>query len=67
MRAFRTIPEAAALGLVLSDTDESTGKAKLPHLIQNWNRFILRQLDFVCTNVELFSCFGAMNEVKPID
>uniref|UniRef100_A0A3B5M4Q0 PAN2-PAN3 deadenylation complex catalytic subunit PAN2 n=1 Tax=Xiphophorus couchianus TaxID=32473 RepID=A0A3B5M4Q0_9TELE len=44
LRAFRTIPEASALGLILADSDEQTGKAKLGRLIQSWNRFILTQL-----------------------
>ncbi|CAB1336553.1 unnamed protein product [Coregonus sp. 'balchen'] len=44
LRAFRTIPEASALGLILADSDEQTGKARLGHLIQSWNRFILTQL-----------------------
>ena len=44
LRAFRTIPEAAALGLILADADEETGKANLPQLIQSWNRFILQQI-----------------------
>lgn len=44
LRAFRTIPEASALGLILADSDEQTGKAKLGRLIQSWNRFILAQL-----------------------
>ncbi|KAK7884406.1 hypothetical protein WMY93_027529 [Mugilogobius chulae] len=41
---FRTIPEASALGLILADSDEQTGKARLGRLIQSWNRFILTQL-----------------------
>lgn len=44
LRAFRTIPEASALGLILADSDEQTGKARLGRLIQSWNRFILTQL-----------------------
>ncbi|XP_051947344.1 PAN2-PAN3 deadenylation complex catalytic subunit PAN2 isoform X1 [Xyrauchen texanus] len=44
LRAFRTIPEASALGLILADSDEQTGKARLGRLIQCWNRFILAQL-----------------------
>ncbi|XP_015199779.1 PAN2-PAN3 deadenylation complex catalytic subunit PAN2 [Lepisosteus oculatus] len=44
LRAFRTIPEASALGLILADSDEQTGKSKLGRLIQSWNRFILTQL-----------------------
>ncbi|KAI0219805.1 PAN2-PAN3 deadenylation complex catalytic subunit PAN2, partial [Lamellibrachia satsuma] len=44
LRAFRTIPEASALGLVLGDAEESMGKANLPRLIQNWSRFIVQQI-----------------------
>ncbi len=44
LRAFRTIPEASALGLLLGDAEESAGKANFPRLIQSWNRFVLQQL-----------------------
>ncbi|OCT92814.1 hypothetical protein XELAEV_18015878mg [Xenopus laevis] len=44
LRAFRTIPEAAALGLILADSDEATGKINLGRLIQSWCRFLLTQL-----------------------
>ncbi|XP_048584798.1 PAN2-PAN3 deadenylation complex catalytic subunit PAN2 isoform X2 [Nematostella vectensis] len=43
LRAFRTIPQASALGLVLNDVDESAGKANFPRLIQSWIRFVLQQ------------------------
>ncbi|XP_070565894.1 PAN2-PAN3 deadenylation complex catalytic subunit PAN2-like [Ptychodera flava] len=45
LRAFRTIPEASALGLILGDAEESTGKANFRRLIQNWNRFVLQQIE----------------------
>nr|CAB3264643.1 PAB-dependent poly(A)-specific ribonuclease subunit PAN2 [Phallusia mammillata] len=48
LRAFRTIPEATALGLLQnsnkSEQLSTGGSSNLGHLIQNWNRFILQQL-----------------------
>ncbi|XP_028929154.1 PAN2-PAN3 deadenylation complex catalytic subunit PAN2 isoform X3 [Ornithorhynchus anatinus] len=44
LRAFRTIPEASALGLILADSDEAPGRGSLARLIQRWNRFVLTQL-----------------------
>ncbi|XP_033111118.1 PAN2-PAN3 deadenylation complex catalytic subunit PAN2-like [Anneissia japonica] len=44
LRAFRTIPEASALGLIIGDAEEAAGRANLPRLIQSWNRFVLPQL-----------------------
>lgn len=52
LRAFRTIPEATALGLLKNASKPeqmaSGGPSKdLGHLIQNWHRFILQQLHTV--------------------
>lgn len=44
LRAFRTIPEAAALDLILNEADEAKNKQNLIRIIQSWNRFILQQL-----------------------
>lgn len=42
LRAFRTLREASALGLLISHEDEEK-KANLSKLIQSWNRFVLQQ------------------------
>jgi len=54
LRAFRTIPEASALGLLLGEQEETSGKINLARLIQNWNRFILQQIhaEFIETERE---------------
>ena len=46
LRAFRTLREASALGLLLSWEDDGK-KANLAKLIQSWNRFVLEQLNQV--------------------
>lgn len=44
LRAFRTLPEASALGLILPDSDEARKKANFPRLVQSWIRFVLQQI-----------------------
>ncbi|KAK3789394.1 hypothetical protein RRG08_005542 [Elysia crispata] len=54
LRAFRTMPQVSALGLVLHDIDENTGRVDFPRLIQSWQRFVLMQIHKeTCVAVEL--------------
>ena len=56
LRAFRTIPEASALGLILGDSDDEQRKSNLARLIQSWNRFIIQQVDTVGAHVQMSEC-----------
>ena len=42
LRAFRTMSQVSALGLVLHDIDEN--RNDFPRLIQSWQRFVIMQV-----------------------
>lgn len=44
LRAFRTIPEASALGLIVTDLTEAKKRGSLPALVQSWTCFMLQQI-----------------------
>ncbi|KAL3831819.1 hypothetical protein ACJMK2_023521 [Sinanodonta woodiana] len=44
LRAFRTLPEASALSLILGESEEILQRVNLGHLIQSWQRFIHQQI-----------------------
>ncbi|XP_062586569.1 PAN2-PAN3 deadenylation complex catalytic subunit PAN2-like [Saccostrea cucullata] len=44
LRAFRTIPEASALSLVLAENEENDPRINLSRLIQSWQRFLYQQV-----------------------
>ncbi|XP_076473089.1 PAN2-PAN3 deadenylation complex catalytic subunit PAN2-like isoform X2 [Babylonia areolata] len=45
LRAFRTLSEAAALGLLLTESEEVKGQANLLTLIPSWHRFLIQQIN----------------------
>ena len=48
LRSLRTIPEASALGIILSD-ENVIKKTNVPRLIESWNRFIHQQIFIQCS------------------
>ncbi|KAL8618043.1 hypothetical protein ACOMHN_021763 [Nucella lapillus] len=53
LRAFRTLSEAAALGLLLTESEEVKGHANLLTLIPSWHRFLIQQINSeTCQQVE---------------
>lgn len=44
LRAFRTIPEASALSLILAENEENDPRINLSRLIQSWQRFLFQQV-----------------------
>lgn len=47
LRAFRTIPQATALGLTLNDDDAEPSATHMQGLLQSWCRFMLAQIEYI--------------------
>ncbi|KAF2360218.1 PAB-dependent poly(A)-specific ribonuclease subunit PAN2 [Trinorchestia longiramus] len=64
LRAFRTIPEASAMSLTLSDSD-TRAKVNLPSKIMSWNCFVLQQLknELQCDLKEKAEAAGTPDEM----
>ncbi|XP_046443074.1 PAN2-PAN3 deadenylation complex catalytic subunit PAN2-like isoform X2 [Daphnia pulex] len=80
LRAFRTLPEASAMGLLMAENHpEIKIKSTLPRLAQSWARFILQQLSSetlpqskitkesttITSNLVEFNGEGTENSIKP--
>jgi hypothetical protein len=43
LRAFRTLPQAAGLSLILDDEKAASPQTNMPALIQQWHIFVMSQ------------------------
>uniref|UniRef100_T2MCW3 PAB-dependent poly(A)-specific ribonuclease subunit 2 n=1 Tax=Hydra vulgaris TaxID=6087 RepID=T2MCW3_HYDVU len=55
LRTFRTLPEASALGLLVNENMSVSCNRSISQTIQNWNRFVLRQLHQITFRFECSS------------
>eukprot|EP00040_Diaphanoeca_grandis_P023802 m.130004 g.130004 ORF g.130004 m.130004 type:complete len:1203 (-) comp29449_c0_seq2:380-3988(-) len=60
LRAFRTVPQAVGLDLILNDDEADIAPTRMQAILQSWNRFMLAQVEYI-TRPDINTRFQQMN------